>query len=473
MTYPEVIKYLNSFIDYEKIPQYPYKQSLRLERVKEFLDTLNNPQDDLRCIHIAGTKGKGSTSAFIAYILRQAGFKVGLYTSPHLSDFRERIRILNPRTESQESRIEFEGMISCRELADLVERLRPNIEEFNSQSRHGSLPFFEVYTALAFKYFAEKKIDFAVLETGLGGRLDATNTVNSLIAGITPISYEHTIQLGKTLTDIASEKAGIIKNKKLIVITAPQDKEVIKVIRDRCRRQGAILYEIGKDIIFKRAESPESPQHFNIDGIFGRLTDLRINLSGKHQMVNATLAVGIVLALNKFYQARLSLDAIKKGLYNTTWPGRFEIIASRPFVVLDGAQNVASAETFRETIIENFPDKRIILILGISQDKDISGICRVLIAISDEIILTQADNPRAADAEVIEQTIRSQKPEYRNQITKTKDVKTALELARSKAKSEDLILVTGSLFLVGEARALLLKDGDTLGDWSKGYPPKG
>jgi dihydrofolate synthase/folylpolyglutamate synthase len=470
MTYPEVIKYLDSFINYERLPQYPYRQSLKLERIREFLNKIDNPQENLKCIHIAGTKGKGSTSAFIAYILRQAGFKVGLYTSPHLLDFRERIRILNPRIENKQSGIEFEGMISCQELADLVERLRPNIEEFNSQSRYGSLSFFEVYTALALKYFTERKIDFAVLETGLGGRLDATNTVNSLIAGITPISYEHTRQLGESLTEIAFEKVGIIKNQKLIVITAPQNKEAIRVIRNRCEQQDAILYEIGKDVIFDKAEPSESLQHFNIDGVFGKLTDLRINLLGRHQMINAALAVSIVLALNKFYQAGLGVDAIKKGLYNTIWPGRFEIIARGPFIVLDGAQNVASAEALRETIIKNFPDKRIILILGISQDKDISGICRVLVPISDELILTQADNPRAADVDLIEQVIGSKKQEAGSKIFKIRSAKDAIELAREKADKDDLILVTGSLFLVGEARGSLLKNRDTLLIGSKGVP---
>ena len=237
MTYPEVIKYLNSFIDYEKILQYSYKQSLKLERVKEFLAMLDNPQDDFKCIHIAGTKGKGSTCAFVAYILREAGFKVGIYTSPHLSDFRERIRVLTKQLLISDSKPkeDFEGMIPREEFIALVERLRPQIDKFNSQSKYGALSFFEIYTALAFMYFKEKNIDFAILETGLGGRLDATNTVDPLITAITPISYEHTRQLGRALTEIASEKAGIIKSKmskakvnKLITVTAPQGEEVIE-----------------------------------------------------------------------------------------------------------------------------------------------------------------------------------------------------------------------------------------------------
>jgi len=461
MTYPDVIKYLDSFIDYEKIPQYPYRQSLKLERIKEFLEVLNNPQDDLRCIHIAGTKGKGSTSAFIAYILREAGCRVGLYTSPHLSDFRERIRVLEPRTRKLKPKTEFEGMIQERELIDLVEQLRPCIEEYNAQSCFGSLSFFEVYTALAFKYFNQKNVDFAVLETGLGGRLDATNTVNSLIAAITPISYEHIRQLGNTLTEIAKEKAGIIKSSSQlaspsIVISAPQEEEVIEVIKQSCKKHNANLYEIGRDVIVEGVPS-RNGQCFNINGAFGRLAGLKIRLLGRHQVINAALAVTAVLAVRRFHRVRLALDAIKKGLYNTVWPGRFEIISKNPLVVIDGAQNVASAQVLKETIIENFPGRRLILVLGVSQDKDISGICNTLIPLSDEVILTQADNPRAADVDVIGQIVSSQPLIDNNRINKARRVKEAIELSVKKAKDGDLILITGSLFLVGEVRDLFIK----------------
>ncbi|MBU0549332.1 MAG: bifunctional folylpolyglutamate synthase/dihydrofolate synthase [Candidatus Omnitrophica bacterium] len=466
MTYPEAVQYLDSFINYEKTRVYSYRQSLNLQRFKAFLQKLHNPQHDLRSIHIAGTKGKGSTSAFIAYILRQGDFRVGLYTSPHLSDFRERIRILAPGGGAQGSIVEFEGMISEEEIISLLCRLRPVIEEFNLSSKYGRLSFFEVYTALAFLYFKEKQVDYCVLETGLGGRLDATNTVNPLVAAITPISYEHRALLGNTLKEIASEKAGIIKNKRfkikderLVVISAPQEKEAIKVIRDRAREKNAALYEIGKDIFFRRKEASISRQSFDIGGEFGRLADLEITQLGLHQVVNATLAVAVVLALRKFYQLSLSIEAIKKGLYNTLWPGRFEIACKQPLVILDGAQNAASAGALRTTIIEHFPDKRIILVLGISQDKDIKEICNQLIPISAEIILTQADNPRAADVDDIEQTIGNQKPEYRKQIIKTKDAGEAIELAREKAGFQDLILVAGSLFLVGEVRDFLVKTG--------------
>ena len=361
-------------------------------------------------------------------------------------------------------------MISRLELIRLIERLKPYIDKYNSDSGHGKLSFFEIYTALAFEYFKQKAVDFAVLETGLGGRLDATNTVNALVAVITPISYEHTIYLGNTLAQIASEKAGIIKSHKVtksqshrpIVISAPQPKEVQEVIRTRCKNQDAILHEIGRDLSFKITQSRADYQRFDIQGIFGKITDLNIRLAGKHQIVNAALAICAVSALGKYYKKRLSLEAIEQGLYNTVWPGRFEIIRSQPWVILDGAQNAASAEALKETLVENFPNGRRILIFGASGDKDIKGMIQALVALSDEVILTQADNPRAADVDAIEQVIRNHLPRRQaglpRQITKTKEVKVALGIARTKAKAEDVILVTGSLYLVGEARGLLRTD---------------
>ena len=475
MTYPEAIQYLDSFINYEKISQYPYKQFLKLERIKDFLkNTLNNPQDDLKCIHIAGTKGKGSTCAFVAYILRQAGFKVGLYTSPHLSDFRERIRILGARRKAQGARRNFEGMISPGELRTLVESLKPEIDKFNSQSKYGNLSFFEVYTALAFEYFKEKEVDFAVLETCLGGRLDATNVVEPLVCAITSISYEHTQKLGNTLREIATEKVGIIKagygirdtgygggfsnryplpiSRYPIVISAPQEKEAMEVIRSRCEEVDAQLYVVGKDITYQKINNG-----FGIKGIFGEYPNLKIKLLGEHQLINATVAVGAIEAL-RFYNIKVDVDYIKEGLYNTIWPGRCEVISKNPTVVLDGAQNIASSKALKETIKENFSTKgrsasggkykRLILVLGISKDKDIKGICSQFYDLADTIILTRASNPRATPPENLAKYF-SDKDTYL-----TNSVKEAIELATKEVSPQDLILVTGSLFVVGEAREL-------------------
>jgi len=451
MTYPEAIRYLDSLINYEKIPAYPYKESLKLERVKGFLKTIGNPQHGLRHIHIAGTKGKGSTSAFIAYILREAGYRTGLYTSPHLYDFRERIRILStqrPSAPAPQLKEEFEGMISKNELADLVIRLRPAIEKYNKNSKYGPLSFFEAYTCLAFIYFKEKEVDFAVLETGLGGRLDATNTAFSLVSAITPISYEHTQKLGNSLREIATEKAGIIKVRPfarspvrpLIIISAPQEKEAEGVIINRCQEAGAKLYEVGKDITYKKIKDG-----FKVKGIFGEYLNLKINLLGEHQLVNATVAVAAVEALRN-YDINVNIDSVRRGLYNTVWPGRCEIISKNPAVVLDGAQNIASAKALKETVKRNFKYRKLILVLGISKDKDIKGVCSQLYDLADTVILTKANNPRATEPKALTEYFNDKKQHITN------NVQEALSLVEKETGKEDLALVTGSLFVVGEFR---------------------
>jgi dihydrofolate synthase/folylpolyglutamate synthase len=476
MTYLETIRYLGSFINYEKIPTWPYRESLKLERIKGFLESINNPQDSLRYIHIAGTKGKGSTCAFIAYILRQAGYRVGLYTSPHLSDFRERIRILNKRIVTpvgSQLNKEFEGMIGKRELINLVRELRPAIEKHKRSSQYGPLSFFEVYTSLAFVYFKKKNVDFVVLETGLGGRLDATNVINPAVCVITPISYEHTQKLGNTLREISIEKAGIIKTyqgnssvdmslslslpcrraggrqtrPRMVVITAPQRKEVIRVIKDKCKKKMVKLYEVGKDIQYKATN-----MGFKIKGIFAQYSHLKIRLLGDHQLLNAATAVGAIEAL-RFYDINIRDGSISGGLYNTIWPGRCEVISRDPLIVVDGAQNTASAQILKSAVRASFPNRRIILILGISKDKDILGICRQLIPICRQVILTQANNPRATDTDTMERAIKDCMPDMRCEIFKTRKVLEAVKLAKSQASKQDLILVSGSLFVVGEARA--------------------
>jgi len=447
MTYPQAVKYLGSFINYEKFPSWPYKQSCKLERVKEFLSLIGNPQHSLRCLHVAGTKGKGSTCIFISHILREAGYKVGLYTSPHLSDFRERIRILTPIAKYPRSNIDFEGMISKNDVARITSRLKPEINRYNRFSKYGPLSFFEVYTTLGFLYFKEQKVDFLVLETGLGGRLDATNTVCPLVCIITPVSYEHTQKLGHTLKEIAGEKAGIIKSYQSsvvslqpVVITAPQEIEAMRVIRRKCRQKKARLYEVGKQIVYHKAKSD-----FWIQGIHDKYSHLKINLIGEHQLINSSAAVGAIETLRS-YNVNVGIESIKRGLYNARWPGRCEIIAKSPLVLLDGAQNVASVRALKKAIEDNFKYKRLILILGISSDKDIKGICRELNSLADEIILTRANNPRACTPRALVKYF------YHKPVYLTGNTREAKTTALSIARLTDLILVTGSLFVVGEFR---------------------
>jgi len=440
MTYPAVNKYLNSLANYEKNTNYSYKETLKLRRIRDFLAIIGNPQQSLRIIHVAGTKGKGSTSVFVAYILRAAGFSVGLYTSPHLSDFRERIRILRPFVASGNRKAkDFEGMISKKALVHLAEELKLKIQKYNRYSKHGPLSFFEVYTAIAFLYFKRQQIDFVVLETGMGGRLDATNAADSLVCGITPLSFEHVQKLGNTLAKIAKEKVGIIKQKGAIVISALQVKEAEKIIHDRCKKFKARFYEVGKQIKYDK-----SKQGLTIQGLKNNYRNLRLGLLGEHQAANAALAVGLVEGLS-FYGINLKAAAIRRGLSRAVWPGRCEVIQKNPLIILDGAQNVASAQVLKKAVEDNFKYRKLILVLGISSDKDIRGICQELGSLADEIILTRAETPRAtAPVELAGY--------FKRKLHLTQSVKEAKLLAGSLAGKKDLILVTGSLFVVGEFR---------------------
>ncbi|MFH0855643.1 MAG: folylpolyglutamate synthase/dihydrofolate synthase family protein [Candidatus Omnitrophota bacterium] len=471
MSYLKALGYAESFTNYEKHSRYSYKEALGLERIRSFLDLIHNPQAGLKSIHIAGTKGKGSSSAFIAYMLREAGFKSGLYTSPHLSDFRERIRILKPHPASGIRHPEFEGMIPKRAFAALVSRLKPAIEKHNRISRYGPLTFFEVCTAIAFCYFKEENVDFAVLETGLGGRLDATNVVNPLVSVITPISCEHMDKLGHTLSKIAAEKAGIIKGCRPRVegygggatlsasrylhpvicvppvVSAPQKEEALAVIRNKCKKERAKLSVVGKDIKYSGREGS-----FRVSSSYGEYQGLKIRLIGAHQLANAVTALTAIESL-RAYGIKLGIDSIRRGLYNTLWPGRCEVASRKPFIVLDGAHNPASASALKKTIREKFRYRRLILVLGVSNDKDIKAIALQLYDLADTVILTKAKSPRAASPYALKKYFKS-KP-----VQVTDSVEQARDLALSISSGEDLVLVTGSLLVVGEAR-------DNLKRWS-------
>ena len=441
MSYRAAIRYLDSLVNYEKLSRYPYPQALNLSRFRRFLDSIDNPQNGLKCIHVAGTKGKGSTAAFLTYILREAGFRVGLFTSPHLTDFRERIRVLEPGAPRRRRRVDFEGMIPESGLTRLVNKLKPAMERYNRVSKFGPLTFFEAFTAVSFAYFKEKKTDIAVLETGLGGRLDSTNVVNPLVSVITPISYEHTDKLGCTLKKIASEKAGIIK-KGAWVVSAPQKKEALEVIKDKCKKERARLLAAGKEIKYGGSE-----EDFSVTTPYDRYGHLKTRLIGPHQVMNAASAVAAVNALRE-YGINVSVAAIKKGLYNTLWPGRCEVAGKRPLVVLDGAQNVASAAVLKKAIREKFRFRRLILVLGVSNDKDIKGIAAGLSGLAAAVILTRANTPRASEPSRLKEYFTG-KDTY-----VTLSVQEAKELGFNLAGKEDLILVTGSLYVVGEWRAI-------------------
>ena len=424
MDYRSAIDYVNSFIDFEKIPQYSYASSFNLERMHAFLKGLGDPHQALKVIHVAGSKGKGSTCAMIASILKEAGYSVGLYTSPHLIDTRERIRVLAPGSRLKAPGV-LAGMIEENEFVGLIEKIKPVAEEFRDHEKLGRLSFFEILTACAFLYFKEKKVDFAVLETGLGGRLDATNVTGPVVCGITSISMEHRDKLGDSLKLIAREKAGIIKvqgsmlQSPGVVFTVWQKKEVIDVIREVCREKNAKLHGVSKDLPYE---------------------NLELALLGRHQIENA----GLAIAMARFIDNRIDEEAIRNGLKNVNWPGRLQIVQKEPYVVLDGAQNVASIDAVLSSIKEIFEYKRLICIFGISRDKDIKGVCGVLDSACDIIILTRSRSERAKDPTELKKHFS------RVDALVTGSVEEALAKGLDRAGKGDLILITGSLYVVGE-----------------------
>lgn len=435
MTYQKAVRYLNSFINYEKKKKFPYNE-LCLKKIRVILGYLGNPHKKIKAIHVAGTKGKGSTSVFISSILRNAGYKTGLYTSPHLHDFRERITI-NGR------------LISKKDLITLVGKLKLTIDKYALRNQDAPT-FFEIYTILAFYYFYLKKVDFMVLETGIGGRLDATNVITPLVSVITPISYEHKDKLGGTLTKIAKEKAAIIKRGS-IAISAEQPKAARKVIEETASRIKSRLFTVSRDICFYENKFDGKHQYFKVKSAFNVYNNLKTILLGRHQLMNATSAIAAVEAL-KFKGIIIEPPAIKKGISSTSWAGRLELISRNPFIVLDGAQNKASAEVLKDAVLKFFDYKRLILILGISRDKDIKGICSVLQKISDIIILTKANHPRATPISYLKKFISKSK---NKKIHLIEEVENALALAVKEAKKNDLVLVTGSLFVVAQARSVV------------------
>ncbi len=427
MNCKEALRYLDSFIDYEKIG-YKSRELFDLKRIRRLAQVFENPQDSFPAIHIAGTKGKGSIAAFISNILKEAGFTVGLYTSPHLTDGRERIKINNE-------------MINEDDLAFHAGEIKRKLDREN----HGFSPtFFEIYTLLAFNYFRVKKINYGVIEAGLGGRLDATNIIEPLVSVISPISYDHTHILGNSLEEIAIEKSGIIK-KGCVSISAPQENPALEIIREKCKSLNVELILVGENISFCEIKHDSEREIFDLKGILGNYEGCVSRLLGRHQIINAACAAGIAESLRR-RGVKISDESIKKGIEETENSGRCEIIARNPYIILDGAQNRASANALKETIGRNFDYKKLILILGVSKKKDIKGIIEELSSLSDVLILTKANIERAEEPRAIARFIK------KKDVILTDSVTEALRRARALASAEDMILVTGSFFVIGEVK---------------------
>lgn len=433
LTYKNSLKYLDSFTNYEKVRNYEYNEIyFNLNRTKKILSDFSNPQGNFRVIHIAGTKGKGSTAVMLSYILASAGYKIGLYTSPHLVDFKERIKIIQKKNNKI-----VEKKISYKEVIELVEKIKNYLDNYYKKE-FGSPTTFELYTIIAFLYFSTKMIDFLILEVGMGGRLDATNVINPLVCVITPISLDHTRELGDTLDKIAYEKAGIIK-KGSIVISSRQNREVEKLLKEKSKKEKTEIHFL---------KSADYKINFlNMEGCKFSLNNhknLFLPLLGKHQVENAALAIKVIDILNK-KGFQVNEYSIREGLKNVKWLGRLQILEKNPYIVLDGAHNPDSAKVLKKSL-KLFNYKKLFLILGMFSDKNIYDFLKEFVRISYKIIISPVGSPRSATPGEVEKYLKN-----KNKIIKVKNLREGIKIAKFISSKKDLILITGSLYLVGEA----------------------
>jgi dihydrofolate synthase/folylpolyglutamate synthase len=453
------IKFLLGQINYERASVVPYGQRhMKLDRMRQLLTRLGNPDAGMPIVHVAGTKGKGSTSALIGSILHSAGYQVGLFSSPHLECIEERFAI--------------NGLpCSADELVGLVDRLRPVVQAMDQEGDNSMSPtYFELTTAIALMYFAQQNVDIAILEVGLGGRLDSTNVCQPAVTVITSISLDHTKQLGDSLAKIAGEKAGIIKPG-VPVLCGPLDHEPRQVIANIAKQHGCRLIEAGTDFTHQYHpptdldQNPE-PGRLDFSATLGdqpiTLPGLPLQLLGAHQAANAALAVATCVELQ--HQGwSIAPAAIRSGLHELTLPARIEIIGRQPTVILDAAHNVASAQALVDVLSTSFRTQNRILVLAVSQDKDVPGIVRTLLPHFSQVIATcYQDNPRAVPTDQLTEIIRTQLQVLKHQAelaecpTPDEAWQWAQRLATQAQADQPLICITGSFFIAAELRQPLI-----------------
>ena len=448
--YQESLDFLYSFIDYSLKRNFRNAaENFNLDRMRHFMSLMGDPQKDYGIIHVAGTKGKGSVSSMCASILKAQGYRTGLYTSPHMVDFTERIRINGEE-------------IGHEDLVSLVSELR-SVTEAVPQ-----ITTFELTTALAFLYFSRQKVDYAVFEVGLGGRLDATNIVDPILSVITSISYDHTKILGDTLSEIAGEKGGIIKPSRPVVV-APQKEEARLKLEQIAAERGAPLIQVGRDYLFAADSHSLSGQTFLVwtpddqsmvdefieSGGRDLWSPLRfhIPLLGFHQVENAATAFAALKTAEKL-GVTLSQQAYEDGFASVDWPGRLEVLRKSPPVVVDSAHNRYSALRLRQAMDDYFPGLPIVLVFGASEDKDVSGMFKELLPRVRQVITTQSIHPRAYDAvELMDMVHRSGRS-----AKAIVPVEDALAEALREAGTEAVVLIAGSVFIAAAAREVLAKN---------------
>lgn len=425
MDYKEALDYIHNTNKFGVV--------LGLENITKLLDLMGNPQKDLKFIHVAGTNGKGSTASYITNVLRRADYEVGFFTSPFLEVFNERIRINGEN-------------IPDDDLAKVTEVAKNAVDKMLEQGFSHPTEF-EIVTAIAIEYYKRKKVDYVVLEVGMGGRYDSTNVIEkSVVSVLVPIAMDHIDILGDTLEKIAYEKAGIIKENGLVV-SYPQDPEAKKVVEEVAKEQNAELITVPTENL-NITQMNELGSKFDFKYKNYEFKDLQIRLIGKHQAFNASTALTVLLALKDKGEIDLTEEQIRVGLEETRWIGRLELLKTNPRFIIDGAHNMQGIEALKKTIDEVFEYDKLILGLGILADKDVENMIAEMAPVGDEIIVTTPNIFRAMEAEELGRRISK----YNKNYTVEPNIERAIDLALEKAGENDIILFSGSLYLIGDVR---------------------
>lgn len=452
LRYREALDYIYSFTDYERGDKYTRDRNENLLRERTLLEFLGNPHQQYTNTLIAGTKGKGSTAAYIERVLREAGVRTGLYTQPDLHTFRERTQVNG-------------HLISEEEVGQLIPEIRTAVEQLQAQKQFGPFITYEIGTALALLYFARQHIQHAIVEVGIGGRLDATNVTHPLVSVISSISYDHMHILGNTLAQIAAEKAGIIKPDGLVV-TSAQSPEALLAIAAIAQQRKAQLVRIGSadgDPAQAEVDAGKLPplsycycpnwqrqegQSFTVWTPNQVYQDLKIPLLGVHQVENATLALATLELLRERGSYTWDEEILRQGMKAVHWPARIQIIGHNPTIIVDGAHNTDSVYKVLETLRSTFSPHHLIIVLSMNRDKDLAGIVQILADV-DSVVLTRIKNPRVAHIEEVELLFSKYAPNVK--VHRTNTTEEAMDLALDLAEQSDLICATGSLYLAGEA----------------------